>query len=489
MKKKKGLIITIVIISILLILGIIGVLLYLTTDLFKTNSELFFEYAAKNAEISEMLNTTKNNPQNDSKYTTKAKVGFELTSSDAEIANEALPARNFVIEYTGKTDKENQLASGEAVLKYLSTELFAVKYRQTGDTYAIKSDEVINKYLAIENNNLKELAAKYQIEGNFPDKILNRFNEITQNDIENIKNTYLPIIQNNIPAEAFSRKKGEQITVYGKNLLTNRYTLSLTKTQAKNILTQVLEALKQDTTTLNIISKIANMTMEELQEGIQTTLDELKASADGETEVIVIHLYENEKELCRTELIINGIKMSIDFDRSQSSKRVLIDMTEIFKEEEYKFENVEFVQSNKDGEEQVIAIVRIKDLEEQTITLSIQNKESTTNVTKKDTIINLNINDQTYFTMTVNKEIEFVENIEIEKLDNTNSVKFNDFAPEYGIQTLQAIGTRLTQVFTEKLTMLMINEAIQQVQNDNLLQPTNPIEPTNIIEPITTSNI
>lgn len=485
MKNKKSLIITLVVILIVLILVAVGALLYFTTDLFKTDAELFYEYMAKNTELAEMVKSKDTNQLAYDKYITKAQIGFELTSSDVEIANESLPARNFTIEYNGKTDKQNRLASSETTLKYLSRELFKVKYIQTEDTYGIKSDEVINKYLALENNNLQELAAKYQIEGNFPDKISNDTLKkgFTEEEKANFKNTYLPIIQNNIPTDAFSRTREESITVYNKNILANCYTLTLSKAQLNQILIQALETLKQDEMTQNMILDRGHYeTVEELQEAIQNEMDKISKDTEEIADYLVINVYEKDKNLYKTEIIINQRQFTIDFDRSETAKRVLLTNNDFNLNEEYNLESVELVEGTDATTKQNIIILKMKNANKQTVTVSFQNKQNQDMTS--NTVVNVNINDETYLKIAMDKQIEVVEEIEIEKLDSKNSVKINDFAPEYGLQTLQAIGTRLTQLFGEKVMFLMTNEEIRQEENAIISDtPTIPNEPITTNEP------
>lgn len=483
MKKKKSIIIILVVILIVLILTIIGALLYFTTDLFKTDAELFYEYIAKNTELAEMVKSKDTNQFEYDKYITKAQIGFELTSSDVEIANESLPARNFTIEYNGKTDKQNRLASSETTLKYLSTELFKVKYIQTEDTYGIKSDEVINRYLALENNNLKELADKYQIEGDFPDKISkDTFQKgFTEEEKIHLKNTYWPIMQNNIPVEAFSRKREESIVVYNKNVVANCYTLTLSKTQVNQILIQLLENVKQDEIALNIIlDRLSYETIEEIQEEIQNEIDKVNEDTQEIEEYLVINVYEKDKNLYKTEIIINQKQFTIDFDRNETTKRVLLTNQNLDLREEYNLESIEFVEAKESTTKQNIIILKMRNSDKQTVTISFQNKENDSMTSNM--LINVNVNDETYLKIEMDKQIEIVEEIEIEKLDNKNSVKFNDFAPEYGLQTLEAIGTRLTQLFSEKVIFLMNNEEIKQEETTPDI-PTTPNEPTNTEQP------
>ena len=52
MKKK---IISIIIVILLILVGV-GVFLYLKTDMFKSNQQLFWNYAIKNSEVTELFN-------------------------------------------------------------------------------------------------------------------------------------------------------------------------------------------------------------------------------------------------------------------------------------------------------------------------------------------------------------------------------------------------------------------------------------------------
>lgn len=501
MKKKKSIIIVLIVILLLLVVAAAGAYLYLATDLFKSNAELFYEYMGKNTELAEMVKLNNNSIGQNDKYTTKVKIGFDLTSTDVELADETLPARNFSIEYNGKTDKENRLASAEAKLKYLTNDLFSVKYLQNGDVYGIKSDEVINKYLAFENNHLQDLAAKYQIEGDFPDKISFEkvSKSITKQELETIKNTYLPILQNSIPEEAFSKKKDVAINVYNKNLSVNEYSLVLNKTQVQHILIQVLETLKQDTATLNILlDRTEYETVEELKEAIQNQINEMNLNKEEIVGYLVINLYESQGALHRTEIIIQEEAITIDFDKSETttSKRALITTKALEIGGEYILDSIELVQGDSNGSKQNIIIFKLSNEDQQNLTVSFQKKENRSDALTENIAININANDETYIGITMDKQIEFVDEIEIEKLDDTNSAKFNDFTPEYGLQTIEAITMRLTQVFTEKWIQLMTTEVTgQQGGSMNEPQPTNPIvqptptpENTNTLEPNNQTN-
>ncbi len=103
-KGTKKVIIAIAIIVVIIILIITGLLLYLGTDLFKSNEEQFFKYFAQNEEIIQKLveNPNRANIQSvkQNNYTTTGNISFNLVSNDTQFANQSIPARNFSIDYT-----------------------------------------------------------------------------------------------------------------------------------------------------------------------------------------------------------------------------------------------------------------------------------------------------------------------------------------------------------------------------------------------------
>lgn len=167
--KKKTLMITGAI-TVILVVIVVGIILFLTTDFLRSDQELFMKYFAQNMEILEqyLQDPNKNATQGlkSAPYTVNSNVTFDLVSSDPEIANQTTPPRNFSIAYTKNADPENNKDTSEAKIKYLTKELFTGQYVHDGDLHvvnginAINSAPVFNVYLGIENNNLKQLARK-----------------------------------------------------------------------------------------------------------------------------------------------------------------------------------------------------------------------------------------------------------------------------------------------------------------------------------------
>ena len=126
-KDHKKTIIIAAIIAIILIILIVGGVLFFTTDLFKTNQELFFKYFAQNMEVVEEYIQDPNKPTMDSiksaPYILSSNVTFDLVSTDANIANQTTPPRNFSIEYTKNANPQSNRDYSEAKVRYLTKEL------------------------------------------------------------------------------------------------------------------------------------------------------------------------------------------------------------------------------------------------------------------------------------------------------------------------------------------------------------------------------
>lgn len=535
-RNKNNLLIVIGIIIVIAIVAIVGIILFLTTDMFKGNQETFFKYIMQNGELMDIIDNTSNYSEDlkQSKYTTDGEITFNLISNNPEVANQTIPARNFKINYTAKTDNTLNRTSSEATIKYLTKDLFTLKYIKNEDIYALKSDEVINKYLAFENNNLKDLAQKLGVQDvtSIPNKIENinikELLYISEQDKQTILTKYMQIINSEIPKDAYTKKKNVDITIKENQLTTNAYTLTLTEAQANNIKKVILQTLKDDEFTLNILlSKInmlsINIDINTLKENIQSIINGLDGSSNSGD--IQLTVYERNRELVRTEYSdVNG-KIVIDYTKTADAKSVLITNTyEMFKEhnevenvnniDDNTYANIEdinendivqnndnalLISSNNNIKLKTIEIAKQKtnnaieqvaiftlNINDKIIKVAIQSKTNNNlnegNIDNK-VVINTNISDETYFTINVTQAINISNDIEVEELNNTNSAKVNDFTAEYTMQLTNAIISRLQQLLQQKTELVTI---VQQQENEQ--QQNQEVQNTNENNTINTDN-
>lgn len=528
---KSKLVIIVSAIVIIAVAIIIGLILFLTTDMFKGNQEMFFKYAIQNSEILEIIGNNNNYSEalGQSKYTTNGEITFNLISNDPEIANQTIPARNFKVSYTAKTDNISKRASSETTIKYLTRDLFTLKYIKNDDTYAIKSDEVINKYLAFENNNLKELVKKFGVEDvtSVPDKIENiDFKEllyISEQDKETILQKYVQVINSQIPKTAYTKRKNVNITVKDNQVTANAYTMKLTSEQVTNLKRSILETLINDDFTLDILLSKANMLsmnidVNTLKTNIQEIINNLEESSNnGDVQITV---YESNKELVRTEYSDSNGNITIDFTKSGNAKAILITNDyEIVKENEtientntiddgftsiedlnnntvdnntdnidnsfnssintdssIKLKTIEIAKEEKDNNTEQVVIFTAN-VDDKIVKIAVQSKTNndlSNGTIENKVIMNLNISDETYFTTNVTQSINIANDVDVEELNGTNSAKVNDFTTDYTIQLTNAIISRLQQLLQQKVQLVTI---VQQQENEQQANQTMQNEP------------
>lgn len=482
-KSKSKLIIGIIIAVVVVLIAIVGAFLYFTTDLFKGNRQLFFKYLAKNGEIIESVSSTNKLEENvtKSKYKEEAEMTFNVESNDTQIANQSIPASNFSIKYLGKVDPENNKKSSETTLKYLSTDLFTLKYIRNNDLYALKSDEVVNKYLAFDNNNLKEFAGKLGIEdtSTVPNKLqpidFETLFSITKEQQKAILQKYMGVINEQISKDKYKNEKNVAITVNGKNVNANAYSLELSQDEVINVIDSLLNTLKEDDETLNIlIEKIElldsenTITVDDLKDILQNAIDNVNDIQIINEETIKITVYESNGELVRTEISGGNDIIYIDPEKNDTDSRIVISFekgNELLQNDLYDVDSgfgvntgvtlrkLEIANQAQDNQNTNFVIVTFK-MGEETIKVSTQSKTTIGDNVENNTVIQVNISDNTYITSKIKATKTVADDIEVEELTKENSATINNFTEQY-INTLsQAIINRIQSLYTEKLQIV-----------------------------------
>lgn len=488
-KSKTKLIIGIIVVLVIAIIAIGSAYLYFTTDLFKGNQQLFFKYLLKNGDAikeisyineSELIKNIKTNT-----YKEESEVTFNVESNDNQIANQSISAANFNIKYSGIVDPKNNSKSSETTLKYLTTDLFTLKYIRNNDLYALKSDEVVNKYLAFDNNNVKEFAKKLGIQDTslIPNKLqainLEELFYITEEQQKALLEKYLGIINTQISKDKYSSQKDVAITVNNKNITTTAYSLELTQAEAIKVLISMLDELKNDDIILNtLVDKIkildseSTITVNDLKEQLQNTINNLNNMQIINEETIKITVYASNGKLIRTEISSGNYIVYIDPEKNDTSSRIVISFengNKLLQNEENNADNienrlyvintllnlkkVELAKQTGNNQNTMIAIVTLKTGDD-IIKLSVQSKTELQDNIKNNTTINVNISDNTYITAKINTTTVPTDNIEVEKLTKENSATINNFTPQY-INTLsQAIVNRIQSLYKEKLEIV-----------------------------------
>ena len=344
MKKKKILLIIIPIVIVLIIAAIIAVL-YFTTDLFKSNEELFWKYFAQNQDVFDVIKNDKQAEQSQFKtnnsYTSDGNLSLVIAQGENS-------SKQLDVVTTARHDVNTSRTYADATLKNGDIDLFKASYINSGDIYAVSCDEIFQGYVGTENSGLTQLAANFGIE-NFPDSInVNEYTnllDVTDEEWTHILETYLPVIMNVISKESYT-KSSEEIQVNGQTYNANVYGIQITGENLKQLIINALTTLRGDTQTLVMLSnKLSTLGL-----GIEYTdtsnlalkIDELIDNMQNVTigDNLYINVYENNGEVIRTEINLENT-INLVYDRTSSSSSLTIDLIGTMTEQEIIDESID----------------------------------------------------------------------------------------------------------------------------------------------------
>ena len=312
-RKKRILIMIISIILVVLMLLVAFALIYLNTDMFKSNKTLFMKYLGQNSEnVKQMY--SKIMQENDyekalsqNKYTINTQINVNNTENigtTQENTNNIINQLKVIAE--GQVDSQNQYNYQKLNLYKGEESLLELEYVQDANTYGIHFSDLFQQFLLADNSNLQEqfmnLGYTEQEALKMPNQIdVNQYSlkniEFTGEEEDRLLNTYIGIIEKNIENQEFSKEKDQTIQINEKNVQVNGYSVTITKEQLNNMYLEILNQLKAD----EIILGKLDLIQEALNE-----IKEIIPNNSGETE---------EKNL--KELFIENIDETITRNQSK----------------------------------------------------------------------------------------------------------------------------------------------------------------------------
>lgn len=469
------------IIILLLIIAVTLILLYINTDMFKSNTTLFSKYLGQNVENIESLYSEIGKSEydellNENKYETETqlKVNYaENVGTSSE--NTQNSVNQLKLRIDGQTDKNNQYNSQDINLLRNDEKVTEVEYIQNGNTYGLKFSDMFNQYVLVDNENLKELFEKagYSEEElkNIPDQI--EFNneikdifQFSEEEKENIKSKYINIINSDITKENFSKQKNQTIQIDGKNIKVNSYILTLTKEQLNNIYIKILEEVKQDETILTKIDKIQellekyqpNETMnlrEQFMEEVEGLITDITKNNIGQDEVKVI-VYESNRTTVKTVIQTPDYEINMDLLSHQLGNYLQVDYkentSEIDKILTYKKENGEFS-----------IVFQSKENESETEYSLVNSERIDGNNCVKNMVAKYE-DDSNKVEAIMEQKIAIVDNFENEvSLDDENSINLSKLEAEQLVAVLDRVNEGVSQKINEITTTVVNKEDLLNV--------------------------
>lgn len=477
--KSRVIIIVAVILIVLLAIGATFAVLYMTTDLFKSPKTLFYQYMMQNEEIGQVFNfselETYTQKEETTPHTYSASITFNQTITE-NTATQDSPMNDLKIIINGKSDPINQNSSSNLNVQYADSNLFTVNTIKNGDLYGILSEEIITKYIAVKNENLKEFATKLGLADEdielIPDKInANQYDNLfslTEEQKNNLMNSYKTVLINNISKESYTKQKDVPLLLNNNNINTTTYSVTLTEKQFYNVYKTALETTKNNEVMINIIKEKAKILgcddsqldeiVNSFQEGIQKLIDDIKLDEKSDNQAVKIILYTADKMLLKTDIVIyEKTTIGIEYQENNPEKKIVITINRKDSSDNFSIEISKKVADEK-IEFLVTMISDVKDQESKIVYKFEKSGNISSNEIKDAISFGINDGTNTYRIDYTNTD-NYSDSIDVEKLDSSNSVTLNDYPAEDIQNLVSAIQERTFQVLVEKTnTLKQINQ-------------------------------
>lgn len=372
MKSKKILIIVIVLIVILGLGGATFAYLFMATDIFKSNKELFAKYMSQNIEDFQSLGDLKTiqtykNLSNQDKYESNTDIKMSY-SEGGEVSN---PVNNLSANLDVQKDNENEYFYADGQILFNEEEYLESEIIKDKELYGIRFSDVAKQFVSIKNDeNIDDIADEIGIDSSVLEKIINiidgtaKVSEeiISQDDAKTLKEKYSNMITKTISEGTFSKQRNAMITYNNNKIKTNSYTVSLTNTQVEKLLVEILNNIKNESV---IVKNIKNESFgEQIDELVKVLTDEKELPA------IKITVFEQNKSTIRTVVEIGGDKIIIENAKGDGERISKIQFTKIVSEKTNKYD-IELTKETLENKENVSINVNVEDGEENyTVSLS-----------------------------------------------------------------------------------------------------------------------
>lgn len=482
-RKKRRMILGIsIILIVLMILGILGYL-YLKTDALKSKETLFAKYLIQNFENIEFLNTENNskieNILSNNKYTSRIEGTIEYTKNiGTSEENKDSKINNVGIKINSNVDKINNYDYKDISIEKENEKLLRLEYLNQDQIYGIRLDG-IKQFVSVENNgenqetdeykiyNIEELKSKINV-----DSIL----KFTEEEKQTLSNTYIGIIQSNIPADKYYKQSDALITVNNKDIQTNAYYVKLTLEEYNNLYIKILEQITKDEIILSKIDLLESEIKEiypeyEQDKTLRTTFidyvnDKIEEIQDNNigNEEIKITVYENNMKTVRTSIEKTTEKLTIDIYNNSTIKINNIKLEDITIEQTVKIEKTE-------NETQSNILIGYEQLQDNEIISDVQlNYQQTFENNELDKIIQLAISNEKYEgVLKILDNTKIVQEFENQITLDTDNVRLDELQQEQKDAINQILNENIQGQLSNLFTVVSIEDYTTMLQNLNIL--------------------
>lgn len=413
--KKKNLIILLLAI---ILIAICFVFVFTSTDLLKTNKQIFFATFTTNDKKNEKTQKT----------WTELLENFQTMSSttSGDLSFDIIqPGQNEIglnFSFDGKNSPKDNLHEIKSTLALSPEYNLGLDLKVDGNKLGIKSDFLTDKYITIENENLKALAERFGIDSTqIPDKIeigdTTTDSLLSEGDLNILSKKYSSLLMNNLSEDWFTKEKNGNQTII---------TLSMTQPQFNSLVNTFINEIEKDETLLKIIPKDSLLELQDMIE--QYALPE---ELSNESSVFEVKVYKTGQKVNKYSFIFkNEDKIAVLFTIEKNSNQ---DIMSYYVNSELLFK---CIVSTKDTENDTGLIIQLSGYQNNVKSIEFEFGIQLKNIYSSDNnfemIYKFSLSDsnKSKIEIIMNNTISFTDNVEIEKINENNSIILNDASDE-----------------------------------------------------------
>ena len=302
--------IIVLLLIILLLLGLIGCgfYIYIVTDLFKTPEQLFKKYMLINfIELTQIeikpFDEIEKRTENELTEC-NLKLGIDAPKLDIE------ETKKMDVNLSLKTDLPNKNEELEVLINKEDEEFFKGYMNVSNETFGISIPDLYDKYVAVENRDLKKIAKTLELPEEYietiPDKFPSALTAEEKEKISKLSSKYLTQIIEQIEENDYVVEKNININVNSEELIANKYSLSINTKKLYTHLTNAISELFEDPEFLELTKdRIEKEKFEEIKSKYKEFLKANPITDEAENQEVKISVYESGGKTVKTEIRTN----------------------------------------------------------------------------------------------------------------------------------------------------------------------------------------
>lgn len=415
-KKNKKVIVIAIIVVILLIISSGFAYAYLATDFLKSDKQLFIKYISQaldsdngiiENELTQYIEKKKNTP-----YANNGTFSVNIEGPEEEKVKHT---NNMNVTFSGNVDAINSKIAQDISINYSNDVTLPFSFKKVNDTIGLKQTKYVSKkYITINTNKLEDLNTNSSMNSiKDTTKKLEELEEVvniefSKEEMENIKDAYLEVLNQNLVDNNFSNVNENGM---------KGYKLSLNSQEFKNISIELLNSGKIRFTSIdNIIKEIESIT---------------------EDFNVVITVYQENGMICKLQTESEEINISIKKTKRENELQYNISVDTI-----------------KEGQKESTIYFNVK----YNGLSTMQNVEENYELGIEFDLRN-NATSETYsYQYNLENNIVFQETSDIEEFSEEDTINLNSLEAEQRNNIINAIEQRLVAVNKKQMEELGLSE-------------------------------